>query len=98
MKSYLKRAAPIEKALKALLTANQVSFPRTHDLLRVLDLTLVLMPDLDSYREQFADMETYAVDIRYPDLGFDPSREEALEALALSQEIVGKVRAAMAMP
>jgi HEPN domain-containing protein len=83
----------IEKALKALLTANQVAFPRTHDLLRVLDLTLALMPDLDLYREQFADMETYAVDMRYPDLGFDPSREEALAALALSQEVVSKIRA-----
>jgi HEPN domain-containing protein len=49
----------IEKALKAFLTAHQVAFPRTHDLLRVLDLTLVLMPDLDAYREQFADMKTY---------------------------------------
>jgi HEPN domain-containing protein len=82
----------IEKALKGLLTGNQVAFPRTHDLLRVLDLALPLMPDLDLYRERFADMETYAVDIRYPDLGFDPSREEALEALALSEEVVSKIR------
>jgi hypothetical protein len=56
------------------------------------------LADLDSYRERFADMETYAVDIRYPDLGFDPSREEALEALALSQEIVGKIRAERPIP
>ena len=82
----------IEKALKALLTANQVVFPRTHDLLRVLDLALPLMPDLNLYREQFADMEAYAVDVRYPDLGFDPSREEALAALALSEEVAAKVR------
>ncbi|MFM2433167.1 MAG: hypothetical protein RLZZ511_4381 [Cyanobacteriota bacterium] len=82
----------IEKALKALLTANQVAFPRTHDLLRVLDLTLALMPDLDIYRKQFADMETYAVDMRYPGLGFDPSREEALAALDLSREVVDKIR------
>jgi hypothetical protein len=39
------------------------------------------------------DMETYAVDMRYPDLGCDPSREEALAALALSQEVVSKIRA-----
>jgi HEPN domain-containing protein len=82
----------IEKALKALLTANQVAFPRIHDLLRVLDLTLALMPDLDIYRKQFADMETYAVDMRYPGLGFDPSREEALAALDLSREVVDKIR------
>jgi hypothetical protein len=39
------------------------------------------------------DMETYAVDMRYPDLGFDPSREAALAALALSKEVVSKIRA-----
>ena len=87
----------IEKALKALLTANQVVFPRTHDLLRVLDLALLLMPDLDLYREQFADMETYAVDVRYPDLGFDPSREDALAALELSEEVIAKILSSLSI-
>ena len=85
----------IEKALKALLTGYQVRFPRTHDLLRVLDLALTFIPELNEYREEFADMETYAVDIRYPDLGFDPSRDEALAALALSEKIVAKVRSSL---
>jgi HEPN domain-containing protein len=82
----------IEKALKALLTYRQIAFPRTHDLLRLLDLTLLLLPDLEEFRERFADMEAYAVDIRYPDFGFDPSRDEAFEALALAESIVIKVR------
>jgi HEPN domain-containing protein len=85
----------IEKALKALLTAHQIPFPRTHDLLRILDLVLPLMPDLDRDRERFADMDTYAVDIRYPDVGFDPSREEALQALALAEEVVAKLRSCL---
>jgi HEPN domain-containing protein len=79
----------IEKALKALLTAHQISFPRTHNLLRVLDLALPLLPELDHYREQFADMESYAVDIRYP------SREDAVAALAVSEEVVATIRAAL---
>jgi HEPN domain-containing protein len=37
----------IEKSLKALLTYRQTVFPRTHDLLRLLDLTLPLLPDLE---------------------------------------------------
>ena len=85
----------IEKALKALLTGNQVTFPRTHDLLRVLDLALLFIPELNEHREQFADMESYAVDIRYPDLGFDPSRDEALAALALSEKVVAKIRSSL---
>jgi HEPN domain-containing protein len=76
---------------------HQIAFPKTHDLLRVLDLALPIMPEMDGYREQFADMETYAVDIRYPDLGFDPSREEALEALALSEEVVAKIRSSLSL-
>jgi hypothetical protein len=42
-------------------------------------------------------MEVYAVSIRYPDVGFDPSREEAIEALALAEVIVVKVRAELPM-
>lgn len=87
----------IEKALKALLTGNQVVFPKTHDLLRLLDLTLPLLPELELYREQFADMESYAVDIRYPDWGFDPSREEALASLALAEAVITKIRATLAV-
>jgi HEPN domain-containing protein len=82
----------IEKSLKALLTYHQIVFPKTHDLLRLLDLTLPLLSELEEFREQFSDMEVYAVAIRYPDVGFDPSREEAIEALSLAEAIVVKVR------
>jgi HEPN domain-containing protein len=82
----------IEKALKASLTYRQIAFTRTHDLLRLLDLNLSILPELEEFREKFADMETYAVDVRYPDLGFDPSRDEAFEALALAEAIVMKVK------
>jgi HEPN domain-containing protein len=87
----------IEKSLKALLTYHQIAFPKTHDLLRLLDLTLTLLSELEEYREQFSDMEVYAVSIRYPDVGFDPSREEAVEALTLAETIVVKVRAELPM-
>lgn len=83
----------IEKAFKALLTFHQITFPRTHDLLRLLDLALPFMPDLDDDREGFADLESYAVDVCYPDLGFDPPRSDALTALALAEATVFKIRA-----
>ncbi len=82
----------IEKAFKALLTFHQITFPRTHDLLRLLDLALPFIPDLDNDREGFADMETYAVDVRYPDLGFDPLRSDAIIALSLAEATVFKIR------
>jgi HEPN domain-containing protein len=86
-----------EKSLKALLTYHQIAFPKTHDLLRLLDLALPLLSELEEYREQFSNMEVYAVSIRYPDVGFDPSREEAVEALTLAETIVVKVRAELPM-
>jgi HEPN domain-containing protein len=88
----------IEKAFKALLTFHQITFPRTHDLLRLLDLALPFMPELDNDREGFADMETYAVDLRYPDLGFDPPRSDAVDALALAEETVTKIRTIVSNP
>ena len=88
----------IEKALKALLTFHRITFPKTHDLLRLLDLALPLIPELDRDRAGFAEMETYAVDVRYPDLGFDPSRSDALDALTLAESTVTKIRAALSIP
>ena len=88
----------IEKAFKALLTFHQITFPKTHDLLRLLDLALPLIPELDRDRAGFAEMETYAVDVRYPDLGFDPSRSDALDALTLAESTVTKIRAALSIP
>ncbi|MCX5961606.1 MAG: HEPN domain-containing protein [Cyanobacteria bacterium] len=82
----------IEKTFKALLTFHQITFPRTHDLLRLLDLALPFIPDLDNDREGFADMESYAVDVRYPDLGFDPLRSDAIIALSLAEATVFKIR------
>jgi HEPN domain-containing protein len=38
----------IEKSLKALLTYHQIAFPKTHDLLRLLDLTLPLLSELEA--------------------------------------------------
>ena len=38
-------------------------------------------------------MAGYAVDVRYPDIRIEPSREEAQDALAIAEEVVEKVAA-----
>ena len=81
-----------EKALKALMTCHGIAFPKIHDLVRLLDIALPLMPQLDDYRERFAEMSAYAVQTRYPAHWPSPGRDQALRAMAVAQEILAMVR------
>ena len=88
----------VEKALKAVLTCEGVTFPKVHDLVRLLDLCLPFAPELDSWRECFAQMTAYAVEARYPDAAFEPSREEAEVAVREAEEVLEAVRLLLAGP
>jgi len=81
----------VEKSLKALLTFHHISFPKIHDLLQLLDMSSPLLPCLDKYREKFAAIAGYAVEVRYPGNGFNPSREDAKEALRVAEEVISMV-------
>ncbi|RLC46762.1 MAG: DNA-binding protein [Candidatus Coatesbacteria bacterium] len=82
----------VEKALKAVLVWNQVPFPKTHNLIRLMDLALGYMPGLERYRQDFAQMSIYSTEVRYPDDWFEPARDDANHSLAVAEEIVVKVR------
>ncbi len=81
----------IEKALKAALTYEDVAFPRIHNLVKLLDLAGAFMPELDAHRGVFAELSAYAVEMRYPGEGIDPTREEATRALAVAERVVDHV-------
>ena len=83
----------IEKALKALLTASEIPFQRIHDLSRLLDQALPLLPALESFREGLATISNYAVDTRYPEVTSDPTRQEAVEALTTAEKVTAMIRA-----
>ncbi len=83
----------IEKALKALLTVAEIPFQRIHDLSRLLDQALPLLPALESFRESLATISNYAVDTRYPEVASDPTRQEAVEALAIAEKVMAMIRA-----
>jgi HEPN domain-containing protein len=85
-----------EKALKALLTVYEVVFPRTHDLVRLLDMAVAYVPALEDFRESVAALTSYAVMVRYPDEGEDPPRHEAQQFLGIAEEMVAKVRQKLA--
>ena len=55
-----------EKYLKARLIEANIAFPRTHDLLQLLNLCLPVEPLWASYSNRVDAMTDYAVSFRYP--------------------------------
>ena len=82
----------IEKALKAVLTFHQVTFPKIHDLVRLMDIAGNLIPGMTEYAEIFAEISAYSVKVRYPDDWFEPSREDAKRAFDVAESIVARIR------
>ncbi len=69
----------IEKYLKAFLVSKNQRFPKSHDLIRLLDLAASIDGSLEFVRDIIKPLNDYAVDIRYP--GEEPNRIEAKDAL-----------------
>jgi len=72
----------VEKLLKAYLTYLDIKAPKTHDIATLLELCLSVdekFKELD--QEKLEELTFYAVEIRYPDAFYQPSIEEAREAL-----------------
>ena len=74
-----------EKYLKALLTHNGISFPRTHDLVALNNLcnrSGIILPVSDDDLDKLA---AYAVEVRYP--GIQPTPDEAREAWQIAKSM-----------
>ncbi len=76
-----------EKFLKALLTFNQIEFPKTHDLGALLDLVSPVDTSLAESLNDILLLNPYGVEIRYPgDMpAIDP--EDAQKALELAKKV-----------
>jgi HEPN domain-containing protein len=57
----------IEKYLKARLIEAAKTFPKTHDLARLLDLLLPTEPSWEAWRSELNILTDYAVSFRYPE-------------------------------
>ena len=82
----------VEKALKALLTFHNMPFPKIHELLRLLDMAVPFLPELEEFRENFAEMSNYAVEVRYPSDYLEPTRDDASKSINIADEVLKKVR------
>ena len=68
-----------EKYLKAFLQEQDQPLGRTHDLIELLELCLLLDPTFDIQRDTLKDLTKYAVEFRYP--GEMAVREDARATL-----------------
>jgi len=85
----------VEKYLKALLVEGDARFPKTHDLLLLLNLAVPAWPDAESFRDDLANLTPYAVDVRYP--GDRADAELAEEALKSCQRVRAALRSLLAL-
>jgi len=85
----------VEKYLKAFLTWHQVSFPKTHDLERLLVLVESVDKKLAAELANVSLLTIYGTELRYPGDRPDASDEEAQETIALMHKTRDAVRGAL---
>ena len=56
----------VEKLIKAVLVKQRVEFPKTHDILRLIELAQDILPGLRKLSRFADDLSAHGVDTRYP--------------------------------
>jgi len=86
----------VEKCLKAFLVHHDISFPRSHNLSDLVVKCLQVDSSFLSIQKDAEILTPYAVEMRYPDDSYIPSKEEAEEAYGIACRIRDIVLAKMA--
>ncbi|MBL7108280.1 MAG: HEPN domain-containing protein [Candidatus Cloacimonetes bacterium] len=76
-----------EKYMKAYLISKNKSFPKIHNLIRLMELCRGIDSVFSKLKNELIILNDYAVEIRYPDDWYEPTVEEANEALELAKKI-----------
>lgn len=85
----------VEKYFKARLLEAGIAFPRTHDLLQLLNTCLQVEPQWVTYARIVDAMSDYAVDFRYP--GQTATLREAKAALKHCRSLRAETRRALGL-
>lgn len=85
----------VEKYLKARLIEAAIAFPRTHDLLQLLNLCVQVEPLWSAYAKVVDSMSDYAVDFRYP--GHSATLAEAKRALKYCRSVRSEIRRSLGL-
>ena len=85
-----------EKYLKARLSEAGIDFPKTHDLVALLDLAIEVEPMWELSRADLAYLSDFAVSYRYP--GESADRESAMDARRRCRAFRRAAREALGLP
>ncbi len=87
-----------EKATKALLTAADIDFPKTHDLTALVALAEARFPGIAQCREAAAVLTPYGTSFRYPGAVAEPDDADLREAISLAERWLATVVAELGSP
>ena len=73
-----------EKYLKAFLVCNQIDFPYTHSVTRLIELVPISLWREDE-QERIEALSVYAITTRYPGEDEEVTKDEALNAIRLAE-------------
>ena len=78
----------VEKFLKAFLTFHDKPFRKTHNLAELLYLCIEVDRDFENLPIKKIDRLTeYSIEVRYPEEFYEPSLEEAEEAIRIAERV-----------
>ena len=77
----------IEKYMKGSLIYFGESITKTHDLVNLLTLLVRYIPKLNELEEILDEISHYGVEVRYPDVFYDPTMEEAQKASHIANKV-----------
>jgi len=86
----------VEKYLKARLEEAGVNFPKTHDLIKLLGLTITVEPQWVALHPLVATLNPFAVGYRYP--GLTATKADAKAAIKDCREARRVIRTAFGLP
>ncbi len=77
----------IEKYIKGSLVYFSKHITKTHDLVNLLTSVSENIPELESLEDEFHEITRYGVEVRYPDIFYEPSLEEAKVAYEIALKV-----------
>jgi HEPN domain-containing protein len=77
----------VEKYLKSYLIFKLIPFRFVHDLIYLLELIVPIDPDFETYFDNVSELQSYAVEARYPNETIFLSNDKVENAMGIAKEI-----------
>jgi HEPN domain-containing protein len=76
----------IEKLLKAILVREQIEFPKTHDIGRLIELVRNYVPGVTEFSLHARKLSVHGVDARYPDEAIQVSAADMKQIFDITEK------------